>query len=446
MAILLGIVSIVFIFYFFAINTWLVGLLPLLFCMLFIYNVLSTKHTGGTLKQFFSSQSFLIARWLILLGMYGILTFAGVDYYVTGMLLVVINIVWRMVSILSSYEDGKNIFHIGYYMSLGILFWNIAGTQSWTTTLSVFLMMPIFTFGIYSFIVFVLRLRAPIEKEWESMTFFLFHLSIICFLIQMFLHNLFVGLSISQVYLFLLYLGISAVNNYAELSFDAPKPDVRDIIAWKRILSHKKPLKIETLIYLNQFIEQIPSSIRTAMSGLNIVVILSIIYTFFVFGHPEELSMQLLYWASTLLFFVNFLLLKKINFNYRLQRYSVFFIVHFAVYLGIALAAWYQTLTMAMCGIGWSIISAGAIFYSDFTIRKWILQKEDYNYWIGANIVSIVINMYLLISLKLPIQLSFSIIFFYLGISFFLTLQTIKFVKNTYPPTLTVEEILMKME
>jgi|GEM_PF-5642494 len=62
MALLLGIVSISFIFYFFAINAWLVGLLPLLFCMLFLYNVVSTKHTGGTLKQFFSSQSFLIAR------------------------------------------------------------------------------------------------------------------------------------------------------------------------------------------------------------------------------------------------------------------------------------------------------------------------------------------------------------------------------------------------
>lgn len=139
-------------------------------------------------------------------------------------------------------------------------------------------------------------------------------------------------------------------------------------------------------------------------------------------------------------------MLKKIHFNYKLQRYCVFFIIHFAVYLGIALAAGYQTLTMALCGIGWSIISAGAIFYSDFTIRRGILQKEDFNYRIGANVLSMLINIYLIISLKLPIELSFSIIFFYLGIGFFLTLQTIKFVKNTYPPTLTVEEILRKIE
>ena len=197
MAFLLGIVSIAFIFYFFAINARLVGLLPLLFCMLFIYNVVSAKHTGWTLKQFFSSQSFLIAWGLILLGVYGILSFAGIDYYVIGMLLIMINIVWRIVSLLSDYDDGKNIFHIGYYMSLGILLRNVAGTQPWSTTLAITLMLPIFTFGIYSFIVFVLRIWSPIEKERESMTFLLFHLTIISFLIQFFLHNLFVGLALS---------------------------------------------------------------------------------------------------------------------------------------------------------------------------------------------------------------------------------------------------------
>lgn len=446
MALLLGIVSFAFICYFFGINAWLVGLLPLLFFMLFIYNVVSPKHTTGTLKQFFSSQSFLIAWWLILLGIYGILTFTGIDYYTIGMILIMINIAGWIISLLSDYDDGKNIFHIWYYMSLGILLWNVAGTQPWMTTLSVILLMPIFTFGIYSFIVFVLRIWAPIEKERESMTFLLFHLSIISFLVQFFLHNLFVWLALSQVYLLVLYLLISFVHSYADTSFDLPAPDVRDILAGKKLLARKKPLKIETLLYFNKFMENISPSIKTALSGLNTVVIITIIYSFFTVGHPEVLTMQILYWCSIMVFFVNFLLLKKIRFNYKLQRYSVFFIIHFAVYLGIAIGAGYQTLTMAMCGIGWSILSSWLIFYSDFAIRNGILQKEDYSYWIGANVLSIFINIYLIIILNLPIQLSFSIIFFYIGIGFFLTLQTIKFVKNTYPPTLTVEEILMKME
>lgn len=205
-------------------------------------------------------------------------------------------------------------------------------------------------------------------------------------------------------------------------------------------------MKIETLLYFNQFIQHIPHSIRTALSGLNIVIIICIIFSFFTIGNPGLIGMQILYRCSIIVFFINFLLLKKIRFNYKLQRYSVFFIIHFAVYLGIALAAGYQTLTMALCGIARSIISSGLIFYSDFAIRTGVMQKEDYNYWIGANVVSMLINIYLIISLSLPVQLSFSIIFFYLGIGFFLTLQTIKFVKNTYPPTLTVEDILMKMD
>lgn len=445
MALLLSLVSIAFIFYFFSISAWIVWLLPLLFCMLFIYNVVSRKHTGGTLKQFFSSQSFLIAWGLILLGIFGILSFAGIDYYLIGIILIMINIVGWIISLLSEYDDGKNIFHIGYYMSMGILLWNVAGTQPRLTTLSLLLVLPIFTFGLYSFIVFILRIRAPIEKERESMTFLLFNLMIISFLIQFFIHNLFVGLALSQLYLFLLYRIISFVKSYSKTPFDLPKPDVREILAGKTILSRKKPLKIETLLYFNKFIQQIPMSIKTALSGLNIFLILCIIYSFFTIGDPSSISMQILYRCSIIVFFINFLLLKKINFNYKLQRYSVFFIIHFAVYLGIALAAGYQTLTMALCGVGWSIISSGLIFYSDFMIRRWILQKEDYNYRIGANVVSMLINIYLLTTLKLPVELSFSIIFFYLGISFFLTLQTIKFVKNTYPPTLTIEDILMKM-
>lgn len=118
MALLLGAVSLAFIFYFFAINAWLVGLLPLLFFMLFVYNIVSSKHTKGTLRQFFSSQSFLIARGFMLLGIYGILTFTGMDYTIIGMILIVINIVAWVISILTEYDDGKNIFHIGYYMSL----------------------------------------------------------------------------------------------------------------------------------------------------------------------------------------------------------------------------------------------------------------------------------------------------------------------------------------
>gem|GEM_PF-5242391 len=58
--------------------------------------------------------------------MYGILSFAGIDYYVIGMILIMINIIGRMVSLLSDYDDGKNIFHIGYYMALGIMIRNIA--------------------------------------------------------------------------------------------------------------------------------------------------------------------------------------------------------------------------------------------------------------------------------------------------------------------------------
>ncbi len=445
MALLLSVVSIAFIFYFFSISAWIVWLLPLLFCMLFIYNVVSRKHTGGTLKQFFSSQSFLIARWLILLWIFGILSFAGIDYYLIGIILIMTNIVGWIISLLWDYNDGKNIFHIGYYMSMGILLRNVAWTQPWMTTLALMLMLPIFTFGIYSFVVFVLRIWAPVEKERESMTFLLFHMMIISFLIQFFMHNLFIGLALSQLYLLLLYFTISFVQSYAKWDFDLPTPDVREILAGKTILSRKKPLKIETLLYFNKFVQQIPSSIRTALSGLNIVIILCIIYSFFTLGNSGSIAMQILYWCSIIVFFINFLLLKKIRFNYKLQRYSVFFIIHFGVYLGIALAAGYQTLTMALCGIGRSIISSWLIFYSDFMIRRGILQKEDYNYRIGANVVSIIINIYLLARLSLPVELWFSIIFFYLGIGFFLTLQTIKFVKNTYPPTLTIEDILYKM-
>gem|GEM_PF-6300000 len=147
-------------------------------------------------------------------------------------------------------------------------------------------MLPIFTFGIYSFIVFILRIRAPIEKEREFMTFLLFHLTIISFLIQFFLHNLFVGLALSQIYLLLLYFFISFVQSYAGMSFELGKPDVRDILAGGTILSRKKPLKIETLIYFNNFIQHIPNSIKTALSGLNIVIILCIIYSFFALGNP----------------------------------------------------------------------------------------------------------------------------------------------------------------
>lgn len=152
--------------------------------------------------------------------MYGILSFAGIDYYTVGLILIIINILGLVGSILTQYEEGKGIFHIGYYMALGILLRNVAGTQPRMTTLSVILMIPICSFAIYSFIVFILRIRVPVERERESMTFLFLQLSIISFLIQFFLQNLFVGLALAQIYLFLLYSVIARVQSYALTNFE----------------------------------------------------------------------------------------------------------------------------------------------------------------------------------------------------------------------------------
>ena len=86
-----------------------------------------------------------------------------------------------------------------------------------------------------------------------------------------------------------------------------------------------------------------------------------------------------------------------------------------------------------MIGIMRNVANSVLIFYADDIIPKGLLQFRDYWYWIGANILAMLINLRYLMRSNLNGQLLFGMIFLYLGIQAFLMYYNTKHVHKQKP-------------
>jgi hypothetical protein len=68
----------------------------------------------------------------------------------------------------------------------------------------------------------------------------------------------------------------------------------------------------------------------------NTVPLLFATYYFFShLGSENYLQNEILYWIGAILFFINFLLFKKLNWFVTIQRFFAFFVINFVTYFTI---------------------------------------------------------------------------------------------------------------
>jgi len=185
----------------------------------------------------------------------------------------------------------------------------------------------------------------------------------------------------------------------------------------KKFYKKWAPRKYLILKTLNFFLES-PDSIKILFALTNTVPLLFASYHFFThLQNGNYIQNELLYWLGAILFFINFLLFKKLNWFVTIQRFFAFFVINFVTYFTIIDFFGYNYLYVAIGGILWNLFSTVVIL---FIWEKEIFDGLDYLNWMIVNFLGVFINIYFLWKIWLNPYLEWGIILLYLGAYLFL--------------------------
>lgn len=434
---------VLFVAFFVAIGVRWLWFVPLFGMVVFFLYSQEASADGQVLSKesistFLSRHAFAFAWCCIMLGGRGIATMWTIDTRTVSGSLVLINIVLWLLSYAFDYEDGKEMFHVGYYVGSFVFLgsvWSLADAQTlWELSMAWVAM----TMAVYAFIVFIGGALG--KKIHHSLTYPLFVTINLCllFLIYRWTNNdIALSLVLGQIYLMALYCCIWRVWRWHETVVD-PYVDedeelFRSILSGKRLYKSKLHLPVDKHLLqdLWQFISRLNVPTKFVISFLNILLVLGQVI-FFVqqMGSGAMFFNELLLWFGIVSFFVNYLLLRQIGFTHGLQRVLAFILINFGIYLTIINLFGSDVVYIVGLGMIWSLINSLAMFHTWWLLRRSLLQPQDYFYWIGANTLAVICNLYFLYFLPLSAQFRFFLALIYFGTWLFLTLYNLKFMRG----------------
>jgi hypothetical protein len=118
------------------------------------------------------------------------------------------------------------------------------------------------------------------------------------------------------------------------------------------------------ILKILKFFLESPDSIKILFALTNTVPLLFASYYFFThLQSGNYIQNELLYWLGAILFFINFLLFKKLNWFVTIQRFFAFFVINFVTYFTIIDFFGYNYLYVAIGGILWNLFSTVVILF-----------------------------------------------------------------------------------
>ncbi len=464
MWILFFLIHIIFILYFAAIGVWWLGLVPLIMMIVLLLwgekweswepeGVLQMNQSTFTLEwfhDFITKNALVIARSLIVLWWWGLIDiYANLGSQQLFWLLW-IHIILRWWSYLYDFHDGKKIFHVGYYVTLVLLWIQLFRFSDRYYFIHYVMAFIVLTMAIYSSIVF---LMSALGKKVDSLTkylfFIMFNISVIILIYLWWRDDLHSAVVLAQVYLMALYVIIYGVGWY----YDQIKDDVvldeehlaEEILQGKRVLGRRVPFIGEAVVTAQSFLNGLDKRTSFSMSFMNIVLVVIQLYLFVVwFSWPGWWMIQVIFWFWLSAFFVNYLLLREIWFSHQLQRAVAFVLLNFWIYLSIIQWFGANIYRIVILWIARSLFNSLLIFLSSQLRLDILLQKQDFIIWIWTTILSTIVNMYFILRLPLSGQFRFSVMFVYMGLQSVFILYALRRILRKQTP-LNIEQQVEKM-
>lgn len=423
----------VFMWFFYAIWAWYIGIIPLLIALYIV--IMSSKdyrkhaEIESTQRQTYS----IYVAWLaILAGFVGVAQFFSDNTVQIGLRVMGINIFWRIASYMFSYNDGKNMTQTWYYAAILYVLVQASYSTDWYGLWDIVGLLWVLTLGIVGFIAGVVGHRRNIESYMRYLLFVLTGWSIMIAIGNYFTDTyaillidsfLVLGLSIALYY---------SMQYHIPTSHEIKKVSVRRILAGERITKNKQiPQKSKFLTQLYYFVSGMPLWTRYGIEAINCgLVVITIILYLSNIANTVSQRHQIVYRAIIGLFVTTALILKRIGFTSVMQKVTLFAVINYAIYLTLYTLFDGAMGAITRWAIVWNIVSSIFIFYGPSSFLADILQKQDYVYWIVMTVAGLCINIYLLGLTSLAGQLIFSIVFIYCGVQGLLLYYGIKHIQQ----------------
>ena len=425
--------SLAFLYIFWKVNfllgVYLVGFFLSIFFVLSFFTQEWKQTWKAFLKNFIITYLSYLNLVLVLVGLFFILKYFLVSYPYSDLLsLMMLLGVLTLFFVVATLFWKINLIKIIYFGFLFIWGW------IW------FYIRDIYIF--YYFVAFMLAVSALwnvayFARWWKFYEWFLYVLFIsllvaIFILVEKFFHLQPIGLSdfvqfvVMIILCFLLYLLnlktklrqietiISQYQHELNLfGYAETKISDEDKKFYEKYSSYKY-----TILKILDFFLNGPDWMKILLAFTNTVPLLFATYYFFShLGSEHYLQNEVLYWIGAILFFINFLLFKKLNWFVTIQRFFAFFVINFVTYFTIIDFFWHNYLYIALWGILWNLISTVIIL---FIGQKDFFDWLDYLNWMIVNFLWVFINIYFLWKLSLSFYLNVGIILMYLGAYLFL--------------------------
>lgn len=420
------IVLVASVLYFYFLGLWFLALVPLFFMVAgFAYVAVKTPVSFSKLEL--SKYSLHIAWLIVLLAVFGILSFLHISFPLSLLWMLVGNWILWILSYIFMYEDWKKIFQFWYYLTL--LFFFVIGLfiLPWNILFSFLVLLLSFQFWFIWFLNYIVGIFVEVDDMFLY-TLFVSGLLLFCVLIISWIPSLPASLSIISVILTWLYLAL--------WRFVQKKPinrwriSVRRILAGERITS-KTFFSNEFLAKMYNFVVDMPQIFRYVLEALNVLVVLVLFGSFAIHWSSMWWISHLFYWIVISFFIGNVLLLKRMDYTSFLQNLFLFLVIHFAVY--VSLFSYFESniQSIVFWSVLWNVISSLVLFILPNQYQH-LFTHKDYRYWVVASCMSFLVNVFLLLKSWLAWELVFFLLLLYVGIESMLVFYGIKHINKKF--------------
>ena len=428
-----------FIWYFSYIWYWWMSFLPLLVIsvvILHIGNFLETESIStDDMKSRAVKYALPVAWTSVVFGIWGISDVYSGGQYEVPLLLILAHMWLRVGSYVVWYEDGKRIFQWWYVFSLVLWLYFLWKDTSFGIRIHMVMIAIAVTMAMAAAIVFITPLLGGTYKKSDTYLLFITgNLAVLFGIYGYTWQQAYIGTLIGLLYVMLVYIVMVLVRRYTahiERREERQKDPFYSILAWRKLLEQKQPMKLDLLLEAQEFLEKLDPSTKLAMSMLNVAVMILLIY-FFLTRRDQLplLAHELIFWSGVIVFFVNYLLLRTLGFYHEVQRIGSFLLITFGMYATSMHVFGGEVIYLLLFGIAWTILNSAAMFHTRFMGLHNLLQVQDYWYWIGSILLASLCNLYFVFLLPISGQLAFSLSCLYLGVQGVLSRYTIMFVKK----------------
>lgn len=242
--------------------------------------------------------------------------------------------------------------------------------------------------ALYAFFVFVLgAVGVAISRSMSYPLFVTIHVCIMYLIYYYANHDTYLSLVLAQVYLSAVYCLIRWIHRYSiqVTSPEQPQALFKHVLSGRRIATHHQgdPLRIDMILDAHAFLRNLDDTTKFVISLFNIILITVQIWYFVGgYGGYSVLWTEILLWFGIIVFFVNYLLLRTINFYHAMQRAVAFLLINFGIYFTAGNIFGADLLYLMSVGMIWSMLNSLAIFHANYFSEKGIFEYTDFLYWI----------------------------------------------------------------